>query len=70
MASAVSAQALDSGKACPCLSQLRAGDEGLSLPHRATRTLFTGLCYNCFIVQRGQQLNKTNAWPAPHQMIL
>lgn len=54
MASAVSAQAK---KACPCLSQLRAGDEGLSLPHRATRTDISGLCYNYFIVQCGQQLN-------------
>ena len=48
MASAVSAQAK---KACPCLSQLRAGDEGLSLPHRATRTLLGTpvipiYCYN------------------------
>ena len=40
MASASSAQVK---KACPCLPQLRAGDEGLGLPHGATRTPFRTL---------------------------
>ena len=53
MASAISAQVK---KACPCLPQLRAGDEGLGLPHGATRTPFKTLLY-VFIAQCGQQLN-------------
>ena len=40
IASASSAQVK---KACPCLPQLRAGDEGLGLPHGATRPPFRTL---------------------------